>query len=154
MISTLMGNVIQKIEQVTVIALQILTILLVLGGTVVLFVLFGRHFFTRAAGIGSITDLLPAMQESFAGILIVLLGLELLGTLKTYFRDHHVRLEVILVVAIIAVGRHVIQIDFDHTPGVVLLGLAAVIVSLTVGYFLVKKAQILFSPEEPKPAGA
>jgi uncharacterized membrane protein (DUF373 family) len=82
------------------------------------------------------------MQQSFAGVLIVVLGLELLETLKTYFAEHHVRLEVILVVAIIAVGRHVIQIDFEHTPGTVLLGLSSVILALTVGYFLIKRTQV------------
>jgi uncharacterized membrane protein (DUF373 family) len=91
------------------------------------------------------------LQQSFAGVLTVVLGLELLETLNTYFTEHHVRLEVILVVAIIAIGRHVIQIDFEHTAGTVLLGIAGVILALTLGYFLVKKAQVAVAPSEPAP---
>jgi uncharacterized membrane protein (DUF373 family) len=47
--------------------------------------------------------------------LTVILALELLETLKAYFAEHRVRLEVILIVSIIAVGRHALEIDFDHT---------------------------------------
>jgi uncharacterized membrane protein (DUF373 family) len=89
------------------------------------------------------------MQQSFAGVLSVVLGLELFETLKTYFTEHQIRLEVILVVAIIAVGRQVVQVDFEHTPGAVLFGLSAVILALTLGYFLVKRAQVAVAPREP-----
>jgi uncharacterized membrane protein (DUF373 family) len=81
------------------------------------------------------------MQTSFAGILSVVLGLELLETLKAYSVEHHIRLEVILVVALIAVGRHVVVVDFEHASGPVLLGISAIIGALTLGYFLVKKTQ-------------
>jgi len=78
----------------------------------------------------------------------VVLGLELLETLRAYFTEHRVRLEVILVVAIIAVGRQVIQIDFEHTPGMVLLGLSGLILALTLGYFLIKKSHVPVAPGE------
>jgi uncharacterized membrane protein (DUF373 family) len=72
-------------------------------------------------------------------VLTVILGLELLETLKIYSQEHQVRLEVILVVAITAIARHLLQIDFEHTAGTVLLGIAAVIVALTSGYFFIRK---------------
>jgi uncharacterized membrane protein (DUF373 family) len=53
---------------------------------------------------------------------------------------------VILVVAIIAVGRQVILLDFEHASGTVLLGLSGVILALTLGYFLIKKAQAPIAP--------
>jgi uncharacterized membrane protein (DUF373 family) len=133
-------DIIDKIERVTVAVLQVLVILSVVVATLALFVLFFNGLRTQLIRIEAIGDLIPMMQKSFAGILIVVLGLELLETLKTYFTEHRIRLEVILIVAIIAVSRHLIQVDFDHTPGSVLLGLSAVIVSLTLGYFLIKKA--------------
>jgi uncharacterized membrane protein (DUF373 family) len=51
-----------------------------------------------------------------------------------------VRLEIILVVAIIAVGRHVINLDVQHLSGAEIAGVAALILALTGGYYLVKKA--------------
>jgi len=81
------------------------------------------------------------MQKVFAGVLVVLLGLELAETIKSYFADHQIRVEVILIVAVVAVGRHIIQLDFDHAPAGEIVGLSALMLSLTGGYFFVKRAQ-------------
>jgi uncharacterized membrane protein (DUF373 family) len=142
----LTDRIVSKVELITIAAMQLLLIFAVAVATIVLFVLFTRNLLEEARQISSVADLLPAMQQSFAGILIVVLGLELLETLRTYFTERHVRVEVILVVAIIAIGRHVIKTDFEHTPGNVLLGIAAVIVALVLGYFLVKKTQLPSNP--------
>jgi uncharacterized membrane protein (DUF373 family) len=72
----------------------------------------------------------------------VLLGLELIETLKTYFAEHYVQIEGILIVAMIAAGRHIVQIDFDHLGGPTLVGAAALIVALAVGYFLVESTHM------------
>jgi uncharacterized membrane protein (DUF373 family) len=142
----LTDRIVSRVELITIAAMQLLLIFAVAVATIVLFFLFARNLLEEARQISSVADLLPAMQQSFAGILIVVLGLELLETLRTYFTERHVRVEVILVVAIIAIGRHVIKTDFEHTPGNVLLGIAAVIVALVLGYFLVKKTQFPASP--------
>ena len=67
-----------------------------------------------------------------------MLGLELLETLKTYFEDYQIRTEVIVVVALIAVGRHIILIDFEHASAPVLFGTAVLIVALAVSYYLIR----------------
>jgi uncharacterized membrane protein (DUF373 family) len=139
----LTDRIMSKVELITISAMQLLLICAVATATIVLFFLFARNLVAEASKIESVAELLPTMQQSFAGILIVVLGLELLETLRTYFTEHHVRVEVILVVAIIAVGRHVIQVDFGHTSASVDFGLAALILALVVGYFLVKKSQFL-----------
>ena len=77
----------------------------------------------------------------FAGVLLLLLGLELLETMKTYFSDFHVRTEVILIVAMIAVGRHIVQIDFEHIPAASLGGIGVLMLALSVSYFLVRRKQ-------------
>ena len=143
------NRLVSKVEVIIISAMQLLLILSVATATVVLFFIFVRDLITEASKIGSVAQLLPSMKESFAGILIVVLGLELMETLKTYFRERHVRVEVILVVAIIAIGRHVIHVDFEHTSGMILLGLAALILSLVVGYFLVKRTELLPKKGEP-----
>ena len=87
------------------------------------------------------------LQRGFGGVLVVLLGLELLDTLNTYFTRHKVRAEVILIVALIAVGRHIIQLDFDHTMPGVLYGLGALMLALAFGLYLVKKAAAEHAPD-------
>jgi uncharacterized membrane protein (DUF373 family) len=133
------NNLILKFEAAVVAALRLLLILVIAVAACVLFLLFLTKLRDEFREIDSLDSFLPATQRWFAGILVVLLGLELLETLKVYFTEHHVRLEVILVVAIIAVCRQVIQIDLEHASGPVLLGFSAVIASLTVGYFLVRR---------------
>jgi uncharacterized membrane protein (DUF373 family) len=135
-------KIISTIEVTVVTALEVLLIVVVAVATIVLYLLFVRNVLPQVSRVESAAGLLPTMQNSFAGVLVVVLGLELLETLKTYFSEHHIRVEVILVVAIIAVARHLIQVDFEHTPGTVLLGLSAVILALTVGYFITKKAHV------------
>ena len=146
---TLKDKILSKLEASVVAAMQVLMMVVVLVATFILYLLLLRNLFSQAARIESVAGLLPTLQQSFAGVLTVVLGLELLETLNTYFTEHHVRLEVILVVAIIAIGRHVIQIDFEHTPGTVLLRISGVIFALTLGYFLIKRAQVPVAPNEP-----
>lgn len=139
-----LNKAILMFELFIIVALELLLILMIVVSTVVLFTLAVQTLRTRTAQIDSVGALLFLVQRSIAGVLIVVLGLEVLETLKAYFRDHHVRLEVILVVATIAAGRHLVQMDFEHASPWNLLGLAAVIASLTLGYFLVKKALFVY----------
>ena len=151
---TLKERILSRLEVAAVTAMQVLMMMLVVVATLVLYALFVKNVLTHVTRIDSAAGLLPAMQQSFAGVLTVILGLELLETLRAYFTEHHVRLEVILLVAIIAVARHVIQIDFEHTPGTVLLGLSGVILALTIGYFLIKRTQVRLAPRETRVAGS
>lgn len=80
------------------------------------------------------------VQNAFGGALLVLLGLELLETVRTYFAEHRVRLEVIMIVAMIAVSRHIITIDFGHADGPWLAGVAALVLALGAAYYLVKRS--------------
>ena len=89
----------------------------------------------------SVPELQPAVLRGFGGALLVLLGLELLESLKTFTVDHEVRLEMILIVSTIAVARHVILLDFEHVSGMTLLGVSALILALTTGFALVKMAR-------------
>ena len=88
--------------------------------------------------IESIGALQEGVQSVFAGVLLLMLGLELLETLKSYFVDSEIRIEVILVVALIAVSRHVMVIDVEHSSGIVLIGSAALTVALAASYWLVR----------------
>ena len=139
---------IEKVELMAVSTLQLLVALLVAIATIVLCFIFAKRLRNELTQVESIETFLSVMQNSFAGILTVVLALELLETLKAYYNEHRIRLEVILIVAIIAAARHVLEVDFEHTTGVQLLGFSAVIISLTLGYFLVKKSQSLPTPED------
>lgn len=118
---------------------QILLMLVILAAAVELWYLFVFALRDRVAQIDSIPMLMLAVQRAFSGILLIVLGLELLETLRVYFTHHRVRLELVIVVALIAVSRHVINLDFEHVPGLSIIGIAALIVALTAGYYLLRK---------------
>ena len=135
------GNrLIGKFEAAVVALLQLLLVLAVSLGTIQLFMLFIKRFSGAWNGIDSADDLHIVMQRAFGGVLAVVLGLELIETLKVYFHEHKVRVEVIMIVGMIAVGRHVIQVDYEHVEAWQLIGIGVLIVSLACGYFLVGKA--------------
>ena len=83
---------------------------------------------------------IPDMLEIFGFFLMILIGIELIETMKMYLVDEAVHVEVICLVAIVAVTRKVIILDIYKLPPVSLLGIAAIILALSVGYFYLRKA--------------
>ncbi|MCM2267221.1 MAG: phosphate-starvation-inducible PsiE family protein [Elusimicrobiales bacterium] len=82
------------------------------------------------------------LLEVFGLFLLVLLGIELLETMRAYMREHVVHVEVVMVVAIIAIARKVIILDIKELNGLALLGLAALLASLAFGYVHIKRAHL------------
>lgn len=82
------------------------------------------------------------LLEIFGLFLLVLLGLELLETMKAYLRESVVHVEVVMIVAIIAIARKVIILDLKELDGLTLLGLAALLASLAFGYVYIKRTHL------------
>ena len=80
---------------------------------------------TMALGIGAALLIL---------VLLVVLGLELLDTLRNYFIEHRFRVEFLISVALIAVARHIIQLDYEHTSPWLVMAIALLIFSLAASY--------------------
>jgi uncharacterized membrane protein (DUF373 family) len=118
---------------------QVLLVLVIIAALYQLWYLFIFAIRDHVADIRSIPLLTEAVQRGFSGVLLIVLGLELLETLRVYFAHHRVRLELILVVALIAVARHVINLDFHAISGGDIAGIAALVVALAGGYYLVKR---------------
>lgn len=89
--------------------------------------------------IDSVAELQQAVQALFAGVLLVVLGLELMDTLRNYFIEHRLRVEFLISVALIAVARHVIQLDYEHESPWLVIAIAALTLSLAVSYVGVRK---------------
>ena len=78
------------------------------------------------------------LLEIFGLFLLVLIGIELLDTIKTYLEKRILHVEVVLIVAIIAIARKVIILDEKEFSALALFGIGAIILALTVGYYLIK----------------
>lgn len=82
------------------------------------------------------------LLEIFGMFMLVLIGIELLETImKTYLTEDVPHYEVVLSVAIIAIARKVIILDTKETDGFALLGIAGIIIALTLGYWLMKRSR-------------
>jgi uncharacterized membrane protein (DUF373 family) len=82
------------------------------------------------------------LLEVFGMFLLVLIGIELLDTIKSYLADHILRVEIVLVVAIIAIARKVIILDTEKLSDLTLIGIGAIILALAIGYYMVKQSYI------------
>jgi len=124
-------------ERCIVVALIIMMMIAILFGTVELAGIMIKRLASPPILLLNIEELL----DVFGFFFMILIGLELLETIKTYLTKDQIHVEVVLLVAMIAVARKVIILDVKHIPGWMLPGIASVIVALGVGYFLVKRAR-------------
>jgi len=77
------------------------------------------------------------LLEIFGFFLLVLIGIELLETIKKYLEKGEIELKVIFSVALIAVGRKIIILDPKEYDGFTLVGIGVIILALVIGYGLV-----------------
>ncbi len=73
----------------------------------------------------------------FGDLLLILIGLELMHTVKVYLQDHTVHVEVILAVALVALARKVIAVNLKDQVGAI--GLALLIIALAGSHWLLRR---------------
>ena len=79
------------------------------------------------------------LLDIFGFFMLVLIGIELLETMvKTYLAQSTDHAQIVMAVAIIAISRKVIILDVKELSGFSLLGIAAIILALSIGYYLIK----------------
>jgi uncharacterized membrane protein (DUF373 family) len=81
------------------------------------------------------------LLELFGQFLLVLIGLELIHSVKIYIEQREYHLEAVLAVALIAVARKIITLDAKALPEGTLLGIAAVVVALVLGYYVLQRSR-------------
>jgi uncharacterized membrane protein (DUF373 family) len=79
------------------------------------------------------------LLEIFGLFLLVLIGIELLDTMKAYMAEKVVHVEIVFAVALIAVARKVIVLDVAKYPSLTLMAIGVIIIALSVGYYLIKR---------------
>lgn len=79
------------------------------------------------------------LLDIFGKFLLVLVGIELLYTLRAYWTENELHVEVVFAMALIAVARKVIILDVKEMDSLLLIGIAAIVLALSVGYYFVGK---------------
>lgn len=80
------------------------------------------------------------MLQMFSFILLIVIGLELFETIKYYLNKHTIKSEFILMVALTAIARKIIVLDYTKIDATMLMSIAASILALSAGYYLIKRA--------------
>lgn len=125
-------------------ALTALVILLATGDIAV--DLFRDIFLHSPRFLVSVDELL----DIFGRFLIILVGFELLETVKAYLRDEAIHAEVVLIVALIALARRVIVAEPAESSALLLLAEAALMLAIAGSYRLV--ISLLRESQGRKPA--
>jgi len=127
-----MLHVVEQIEKLIIRALIILLLLAMVLGTIEL----GRVTILEIFAPPFLLLDVSKIFQGFGLALIILIGLELLKVLKLFLVEDKIKPEIIVEIAVIALCNKIITLDTKHTSGDVLLGIAAILVGLSIGYFV------------------
>jgi uncharacterized membrane protein (DUF373 family) len=131
-----MLDLLKKFEKMVTVTLVVLMAVVVLLATIELGWIIVQDIITPPVFLLEISELL----DIFGLFLLVLIGVELLETIKAYLKENVVHFEVVLTVAMIAIARKVITLDVKELPSMTLVGIAAIIVALAAAKYFFRKA--------------
>jgi len=125
----------KKFEQSIILTLIVLMILVVLISVLELAYIILQDIISPPVFWLEIHELL----DIFGFFLLILIGVELLETIKAYLIEKVVHSEIVLEVALIAITRKVIILDVKAYSGLTIIGIAALILAIAVAYFFLKR---------------
>ena len=129
-----MLKLVEKFEKSMIMGLILLMVIVIFFGSIDLIMLIIKDLLSEPVFLLDIEKLL----EIFGGFFMILIGLELLETIKTYLSKEQIHVEIVLLVAMIAIARKVIILDVKKMVPMTLIGIAVIIIALAGGYFLVR----------------
>jgi uncharacterized membrane protein (DUF373 family) len=120
----------KRLEHALTLALIGMLAVVVLLATLELGVTIARDIATPPILFPGIDRLL----DLFGKFLLVLIGIELLETIRAFADKGIVRTEIVLTVALIALARKIIVLEPDHVSATAMLGIAALIAAVSLAY--------------------
>ncbi len=139
-----MLNLLKRFEHFVIMSLLVMMMLVIFLTTIELAWLIIKDIIKPPIIILEIEQIL----EIFGFFLLILIGIELLETIKIYLIEKVIHIKIVLEVALIALARKVIVLDMKDYDGVTLLALAAMILAVAAAYFLLKERWKLPSKSE------
>ena len=128
-----MEKIAKYFEKIIIYVLILMMMAIIVMSTIAFVIVLVGDMLRSTYFLPQINDLL----EIFGFFLLILIGVELLETIRAYLSEHVVHVEVVIEVALIAIARKVIILDLKETSAYSLLGIAAIITALAVAYYLV-----------------
>ena len=130
-----MTEILKKYERIVVVLLIGMMMVVVGLATVELGWIIIKDIISPPILLLDINELL----EIFGFFLLVLIGVELLETIKAYLIEKVVHVEIVLEVALIAIARKVIILDIEKYGSLTLIGIASLILAVAIAFYFVKR---------------
>jgi uncharacterized membrane protein (DUF373 family) len=86
---------------------------------------------------------LDSLMDTFGGFLLILIGIELLETIKIYLKQNIVHVEVVVLVAIIALARKIVILKIEELSFEIMAGIGILVLTLAIAYYLIQKTGIM-----------
>ncbi|MGB8864962.1 MAG: phosphate-starvation-inducible PsiE family protein [Candidatus Sulfotelmatobacter sp.] len=133
----MLDTLLAKIQKFTVLVLAGMLVVVVVLSTAHLGMLIGEEIWKQPRFLIPVQGLL----DIFGYFLLVLIGVELLETLKAYMKKDVIHVRVVLEVALIAMARKVIIEEPNAVSGLTLFAVAALILALGIALYFERQAQ-------------
>jgi uncharacterized membrane protein (DUF373 family) len=130
-------TVLTKVQKLNVVALAGMLVVVLILSTIHLGVLIAEEIMAPPRFLIRVQGLL----DIFGYFLLVLIGVELIETLKAYLKKDTLHLRVVLEVALIAMARKVIIEEPNDVPSLTLFGIAALILALGIASYIERQAK-------------
>lgn len=138
-----MKKVLVFFERSIIWALLILMAIAILVSLYELVILvFQEVFSSRAEGdVSLIAE--RNILDILSFIMLIVISLELFETIKLYLDRHVISADFIVLVALTAVARKIIIMDYSHYEPLMIIGLGFIVIALSLGYYFIKKADFM-----------
>ncbi|MBK8969974.1 MAG: phosphate-starvation-inducible PsiE family protein [Hahellaceae bacterium] len=125
----------QKVIHGAVRMLAILMVFVIVMGVVDVGWTLYQKLITPPAFILTISDMLA----TFGAFMAVLIAIEIFVNIIVYLRDDVIHVKIVMATALMAIARKVIILDTDTTEPIYIFAIAAVVLAMSVGYWLIHK---------------
>jgi uncharacterized membrane protein (DUF373 family) len=126
-----------KIERAIAIALLALMGVVVISGVLEVAYVVATDLMKPPGFFLGVEDLF----DIFGLFLMVLIGLELMTSIEMYLDDNTIHAELMFLVALTAVARKVVILDAKSIDAMTVFAIAALVVALSGGYYILKKSK-------------
>ncbi|MFC1234114.1 phosphate-starvation-inducible PsiE family protein [Vibrio sp. F74] len=116
-------------------ALSILMVFVIIMGVVDVSWILYKKLTSPPFLILTISDMLA----TFGAFMAVLIAIEIFINITVYLRDHVIHVKIVMATALMAIARKVIIIDIESMSANYLFAIASVVLSMSVGYWLIHK---------------
>ena len=139
-----MIDAIKKFEKAMTAVLAVMMVAIVLFSIVDLAWNLAQDIVSPPMFLLDVSELL----DIFGFVMLTIIGLELLETIRAYLKENVVHVEVVLEVALIAIARKIIILDVKKVSALSLIGIAAIVVTLAVAFYLLKQKRYTHDEED------